>query len=167
MKAIAYLAILLLITGVVAAHTNETFTEAINLIKEKVPCDELSQEQLESIGDYYMEQMHPGEAHEAMDEMMGGEGSASLEQMHINMAESFYCNGNGDVGVTTYPNGMMGGMMNYQNTRTPYTAGMMGFSTGQRWTYDWLTTVLLLASIIILVFAANLAIQERKRSKKR
>ena len=61
-----------------------------------------------------MEQMHPGEAHETMDEMMGGEGSESLKQIHINMARFFYC---GESGA------MSSGMMNMMMGR-----GMMGSS---------------------------------------
>ncbi|HLC97410.1 MAG TPA: SHOCT domain-containing protein [Candidatus Nanoarchaeia archaeon] len=97
--------ILLLNFGLVAAH-GHNFAEIKQLLGLEVRCNELTEEQLEAIGDYYMEQMHPGEAHELMDEMMGGKGSESLKQMHIQMAKKLYCKE--DVG------GMMGsgGMMN-------------------------------------------------------
>ena len=65
--------IFLLILSVFSlAHGEETFSQAEDIIKDKVPCEDLSDEQLESLGDYYMEQMHPGESHTSMDEMMGG-----------------------------------------------------------------------------------------------
>jgi len=86
------------------------FAEAKILIDQKTPCDTLSDEQLEIIGEYYMEQMHPGEAHELMDTMMGGEDSASLRQAHISMAKRLYCgekSGSGMMGMMV--NGMMGG----------------------------------------------------------
>jgi len=109
-------------------------------------CDKLSNEQLEAIGDYYMEQMHPGEAHEIMDNMMGGEGSESLKQVHINMARRIYCNENIYIGY-----GMMGsgGMMNMMGR------GMMGnypasydYSNYGYWNIFW---ILLLAAVIFLV----------------
>ena len=91
-KTIFTIAVLsLLMAALVTAHGEEGFAAAEELIDSKVPCSELSEEQLELIGDYYMEQMHPGEAHEQMDAMMGGEGSESLRLMHIRMAQSFYC----------------------------------------------------------------------------
>ncbi len=100
---IILMAAVLLLPFNVLAHGEETFTAAEQIIQQKIPCNQLTDDQLEQLGDYYMEQMHPGEAHVQMDEMMGGEGSESLKQMHIRMAESFYC-GNHD--------SMTGGMMN-------------------------------------------------------
>src|SRR3989338_2228003 len=93
MESIKFVAILLIFTAafpIVLAH-ERNFTEATELIDSGASCEQLTDEQLESIGDYYMEQMHPGEAHEIMDERMGGEGSETLKQMHISIARSFYC----------------------------------------------------------------------------
>src|SRR3989344_3055175 len=98
------IAVLFLNLSLVSAHEHD-FNETKQLIDSGISCDKLTDEQLEAMGDYYMEQMHPGEAHEMMDQMMGGEGSDTLKQMHIQMAKRLYCNE--DVG------GMMGGgMMN-------------------------------------------------------
>ncbi len=102
--------------------------EGRNLIGSKVSCDDLNDEQLEAIGDYYMEQMHPGEQHEVMDEMMGGEGSESLGEMHINMARSFYC-GEHDM----MSSGMMNTMMGRSSTGMMGSSGMM---EGKK-TYDY------------------------------
>src|SRR3989344_4244389 len=95
----------------------DDFEKAKKIIDAKTPCSQLTEAQLESIGDYLMEQMHPGEAHEQMDKMMGGEGSESLRLMHIAMAKRIYCNdysGMADYGfMGMMGNGMMsGGMMN-------------------------------------------------------
>jgi hypothetical protein len=99
--------IILLNASLVYAHSESDFVQAKELIDSGISCSELSEEQLESIGEYYMEQMHSGEAHEAMDEMMGGEGSESLKQMHINMARNNYCKEN----TMMNNNGMMNGML--------------------------------------------------------
>lgn len=87
------LVVALLVLPFVAAHGAESFAQAQSLIAQNASCSTLSEEQLEMIGDYYMEQMHPGEAHEMMDAMHGGEGSLELGQMHTAMARNIYCDG--------------------------------------------------------------------------
>src|SRR3989338_4638663 len=85
---VLYFIIALLSIGIVFSQSDEEiFKEAKQLIDAKTPCNELTEDQLEHIGDYLMEQIHPGEAHEVMDKMMGGEGSESLKFMHIAMAK--------------------------------------------------------------------------------
>ena len=114
---------LLLNLSLVSSHGD--FAETKQLIDSGISCDKLTDEELETMGDYYMEQMHPGEAHEIMDNMMGGEGSESLKQVHINMAKRLYCNENIYIGY-----GMMssGGMMNMMNNFIGYE--MMSGRTG-------------------------------------
>ena len=149
MKKITSILVILLLSIVVVlaqeSHDSE-IEEGKKLVESKMSCDKLSNEQLEAIGDYYMEQMHPGEAHEIMDNMMGGEGSESLKQVHINMARRIYCNENIYIGY-----GMMGsgGMMNMLGR------GMMGnypasydYSNYGYWNIFW---ILLLAAVIFLV----------------
>jgi len=113
---IVIFSMLLLSVSLVSAHEHN-FAETKQLIDSGIGCDKLTDEQLESIGDYYMEQMHPGEAHEIMDNMMGGEGSESLKQVHINMAKRLYCNENVYIGYGMMGGGMMNMMMG---------SGMMG-----------------------------------------
>ena len=116
--AILIFSILLLNINLIFAHEHN-FDETKQLIDSGISCNSLTDEQLESIGDYYMEQMHPGEAHEMMDQMMGGEGSDSLKQMHIQMGKRLYCNE--DIG------GMMGGgMMNMMMGNNMMGSGGMG-----------------------------------------
>src|SRR3989338_8251222 len=94
--------ILLLSLSLVSAISQQEINEAKSLIDSKVSCDNLADEQLEIIGEYYMKQMHPGESHKLMHKMMGlEEGAEEEEQFHINMAQAIYCNEN------------VGGMMNY------------------------------------------------------
>lgn len=132
--------ILLLSLNLVSAHGEETFAQAEEIIESKISCDQLTDEQLETVGDYYMEQMHPGETHETMDEIMGGEGSESLRQMHVNIARSFYCGehemmGSGmmDMIMGRTDAGMMSsGMIDFKDTLggNKMVFGMMGDTAG-------------------------------------
>ena len=147
----AIMVVLLMNISLAFAHEHN-FDETKQLIDSGISCDKLTDEQLEAMGDYYMEQMHPGEAHEMMDQMMGGEGSDSLKQMHIQMAKRLYCNeGDGEM------MDMMGeGMMNMMGGQTPQTnmiQGMMG-NSGYfgYWNFLNVLYVILLIGLIILVY---------------
>ncbi len=105
--------VLVLLSFVAFAHGEEDTAEAERLVNERVSCDQLTEDQLEGIGDYLMEQMHPGELHELMDERMGGEGSESLHQAHVGMAEHLFCGKS-----SSFSGGMMGNL------------GMMGAAGG-------------------------------------
>ncbi len=132
--------VLLLHINSVLAYEHD-FTEVKQLINSGIDCDKITDEQLEAIGDYYMEQMHPGESHELMDNMMGGEGSESLKQVHINMAKRLYCNDNVYIGY-----GMMGsgGMMNMMGS---YPASY-DYSDYGYWNIFWIS---LFAAVIFLI----------------
>jgi len=138
---IVIFSMLLLSVSLVSAHEHN-FNETKQLIDSGISCDKLTDGQLEAMGDYYMEQMHPGEAHEMMDQMMGGEGSESLRQVHINMAKRLYCNE--DIG------GMMdGGMMNMMGS------GMIGnypayYGYNNFWNVLWM--VFLIGAIALIVW---------------
>ena len=123
----AFAIVLFLNLSLVNAVTQQELSEAKSLIDSKISCDNLTNEQLEIIGEYYMEQMHPGEANELMDEMMGGEGSESLKTVHINMAKTIYCNEN----VSSY--------------------GMMGSSNFGYWNFLNILYLILLIGIIVLI----------------
>lgn len=102
--------------------------QSVSTVQE-LNLSKVSDDDWERLGDAVMELQHPGEAHEVMDRMMGGEGSDSLRQMHINMGQAYlgYGSGNG-----YYGSGMMmgGGMMGYGNNRNfNAPAGMMGFGS--------------------------------------
>ncbi len=118
------------------AQADDMITQGKQLADSNVSCGNLSEGQLEAIGDYYMEQLHPGAQHAAMERMMGGEGSESLRQAHIQMAEVLYC-GKADTQVTYA--GMMGlapmmgrltgtGIANYSGLSSAFR-GMMGQGT--------------------------------------
>lgn len=105
----------------VSAHSgsdHSDFSDIQQLIDNPVDCSQLTDDQLERIGDYFMEQMHSGEGHEKMDAMMGGEGSQRLRERHIMMGQSFYCNDSSF--------GMMGsGMMSFGQAGMGYGFGFL------------------------------------------
>ncbi len=153
---------MLTFSSVIAVEEDE-FADAKQLIAAKTSCSTLSDEQLEKIGDYYMEQMHPGNAHKLMEEMMGGEGSAQLKQMHILMAKRLYCKE--DVDVPGY--GMMSssGMMVGKTKMMGYGTGMMG-SAGW-WNFTYILYVLLLLGLVIVVFLWIIKLWKSLNEKKR
>ena len=91
------------------------------MINSKITCDKLTDDQLEIIGEYYMEQMMPGESHKRAHEMMGlTEGSEYEEQFHINLAIRSYCEENiGMMGRNRWY-GMMGNYPNYYDSSYNY-----------------------------------------------
>ncbi len=141
--AFVILAALVLAAVSVFAHAAD-FNETKRLISSNVACGELSDEQLEEIGEYYMEQMHPGESHDFMHQRMGlVEGSAAEEKFHISLAKTMYC---GELSA-----GMMGmgagGMMGSAGS------GMMGayYGAGSLAGILWLIILILLAVALSLL----------------
>ena len=173
-KTIYLLAFLFAGIGILFAQSDaDAIAQGKALVDSKASCDNLTQEQLESIGEYYMEQMHPSRQHEYMDGMMGGEGSESLRSAHIQMGQVIYC-GKTDTPLTY--GGMMGmGMMDgygagatggYGMMGTGARSGMMGFASGSQGygmmgygypSYGWgitdILVVILLIGLILLVYA--------------
>ena len=154
-----FIVVLLLNLYLVNAITQQEINEAKSLIDSKVGCKNLSDPQLEIIGEYYMEQMMPGEAHKRADEMMGlKEGSEDEEQFHVNMAKTIYCDESGMMG-----GGMMSGMMgnNYQNPQknSPYQNIFSGF---QIFLYMILTLVIVVL-ILIIILLINKNKQKRRK----
>lgn len=177
-----YILIFLIVisVGIVAAHSDEDFAQAEKIISQNISCQGLSSEQLEMLGDYFMEQIHPGEAHEYMDQMMGGEGSESLKQMHINMAYRFYCTQNeGSKNYEEYgmmsSNGMMGGGMigsEGYNLRTNSDSsnsysGMMGnlYSGTAPNIFSLIVGLLVIIVLILLIVLLIKKIQSPRRRR--
>lgn len=73
------------------AEHEESFVKAQEIITQGIKCESLNDSDLEMIGEFFMEQMHPGEAHIRMDEMMSRGNDERLKEIHINMAYRFYC----------------------------------------------------------------------------
>ncbi|MDD5749337.1 MAG: hypothetical protein PHO91_00935 [Patescibacteria group bacterium] len=150
---------------VLAANVSD-HEEAQSLIEQKTECSQLSDGQLEKIGDYYIELMAPDQGHEAMDQMMGGEGSESLRQAHILMARRWYCGdaiGMGMMGMMTgnYGPRMMNWGSNQNNQFGLYGNGMMGSGWGSNMMYGfsyrggWMIAIYVLVVIFLLVGIAT------------
>lgn len=139
---------ILLLSALVSAgeHHQSAIEEGKNLVESGISCDELDDEQLEAIGEYYMEQMHPGEAHEAVHEMMGiEEGTEYHKRLHVNIAQMMYC---GEGGMM----GMMGG--NMMGRQTPIQTYMMQEMRGDQsrdlTIFDSLYIILLIGLIVLV-----------------
>lgn len=169
-KIILIFGILLLSVSLVLANGNHQseIAEGKKLIESKIDCSKLTDEQLEAIGEYYMEQMHPGEAHELMHKMMGiEEGTEYHKQFHVNIARMIYC---GDNNTGMMDSGMMGGNMMMPMMRmmmggyggmgnmigNTFDYGMMGNPFGYNywgflniiWLLFWITIIVLLIWLI-------------------
>src|SRR3989338_3203600 len=144
--------VLLLNLSLVSAITEQEINEARDLLDSKITCDKLTNEQLEIIGEYYMEQMMPGEAHKRAHEMMGlKDGSEAEEQFHINIARRSYC------GETSTGFGMMGrGMMG--NYPPYYNYGYNSF-----WNGPW--TIFLIGAIIFVIWIIYKLTRKEKDSE--
>ena len=162
-KQLIYFLIFVFCAGIVYSAADE-FAEAKKLIDAKTQCSKLTEKQLEGIGDYLMEQMHPGQAHELMDKMMGGEGSESLKLMHIAIAKRLYCNEINDVvnyGLMGYGRGTnYGGMMKMMGSGF-FGTNMMGYGSGygmmENYKYGYfgflsLLWIILSVGLVILVY---------------
>ena len=152
--------ILLSLSLVVAQedHENE-IEEGKQLVKGGISCNDLTEEQLEAIGEYYMEQMHPREAHEIMDEMMGGEGSESLRQVHINMAKRLYCNDKIYIGYGMMGGNMMGNGMMY-NLIQPGMMNNYGYGY-----FNFLYMLLIIGLIVLVVLVIIKLIKDLSKKK--
>jgi len=164
-KLFALVVLTLILFNFTAAHEEETFAQAEEIIKQKISCDNLTNEQLEILGEHYMEQMHPGEAHELMDDMMGGEGSESLKQVHINMGSVFYCGENKTMSSDMMMQMMNGGMMGYgMMGRTNYGYGMTGNYSGYN-IINWIFVILAIIVLVLLIFWLIKQIQKEGNKK--
>ncbi len=161
---------ILLMSTTAVAHTGEDeLAVGKELVEEGASCDNLGDEQLEAIGEYLMEQMHPGEAHELMHQMMGiAQGTSYHDQFHVNLAQAMYCDtATGGADAATGGSGMMGagGMMPMMRMMPMMSAmagqgaqGMMGsfgygsYGSGYSNLVNVLYVVLLLGLIGLVYF---------------
>lgn len=118
--------------------------------QKDINCQAVSDEQFEELGDAAMGTMVFGDQqHEAMDDMMGGEGSESLRAMHIGMGQRYLNCAQGQFGTGGMMNMMVsdgqregGSMMGNYYGRS----GMMGGS----WRVDrWLVVIGVILALVV------------------
>ncbi len=130
--------------------------------QSQLDCAKVGDVQFEKLGDAYMEAVHPGQAHTYMEQMMGGEGSATLKTAHVNMGRAYLgCWSNYNATPLTMP--MMGGagmMFVPSNNAGQQGWGMMGRGFGSGWNmmggYSWfgLITMVLVWALLLLGIVA-------------
>jgi hypothetical protein len=142
--------ILLLAPFAFAHEHEEEVAEGKRLVESKADCGSLTDEQLEAVGEYLMETMHPGESHEKMHEIMGlEEDSPAHKQHHIHMAQMMYCNKEMMKGGMMGPGMMKGGMMNARMMgQTMNGYNMMGTT----WTVASILWLIALAGLVVLIW---------------
>ena len=125
---------------------------------KQLDCTRITDEHLEILGDAIMEKMSGShELHEQMDVMMGGEGSASLAQMHTAMGKNW-------LGCNILVQGMGPGMMGGANVNMmPMMMRMMGNYYPAY--YNSFDTILIVAIVGWIMFAAVLTYFYSKRKK--
>lgn len=157
-------------------ETLQDIYESQNVLnQEDMSCAAVTDEQFERLGDTYMSVLHPDEAqHEAMDAMMGGEGSDSLRQAHINMGRSYLgCWSDYDSYPLSMPmmgwNGMMGNGsygpdFNSFNQHSMMGYGFGGFGGSLLMVLFW---ILIIIGIVALVkYTMGVGSQHREDSLK-
>lgn len=127
---------------------------------KQLDCGKIPDADFEKLGDALMERMASHDVHEQMDAMMGGEGSASLQQMHIVMGRNWLSCNQGTMGQ-----GMMGGM---PSSMMPMMMRMMGnyypaFYSG----YDLALLIAVVGWVLFFISVFYLHSVKRKIRKKR
>jgi len=68
--------------GILSSHNAQNI--------QQLDCEKITDQEWENLGEAVMGEMHPDPTeHEAMDKMMGGEGSESLRQAHVRMGQNY------------------------------------------------------------------------------
>src|SRR3989338_7102221 len=178
---VAALALAMASVGPIAAHSGDDLTldqmlqqmyeaQGVSRISD-IDCEKIDDHTLEDLGDAFMSVVHPDpDVHEAMDQMMGGEGSESLRFAHIRMGQSYLgCSGGSWYGpmmgsATGY--GMMGsGMMGYNYSGKSWDMMGQGSWGSSAWTFMsvfWISLwILIVLGIILLII--KLANQVKKQ----
>ncbi len=156
------------VTGVqsspaISASLQAIYTSQAISDQSKVDCSKVSDGEFETLGDAVMGYGITEQRHTAMENMMGGEGSATLKQAHITMGRSYLgCWANYKAG----PMSMMGYSLGNSSSASygPFGYGMMGaysgglgmmsgFSSGHFYWFCAITLILFWIALILSILA--------------
>ncbi len=125
---------------------------------EQLNCNKIPASEFEELGDAVMERMvGNSELHDQMDAMMGGEGSASLTQMHVAMGKNW-------LSCTSFQ-GMMGNNMMPMMMRMMgnyYPSYYTGYNTAFLFAILGWGLVIVLIVILVLILTGNINIKKRR-----
>jgi len=152
---------------------NELYSNQNVSTIQDLDCSKISMDDFERLGDAVMEELHPGEVHEEMDQMMGGEGSDSLEQMHVNMG-SMYLGCSYRDNYNNYSRSMMGRNTSGDDRNQYYKSRSTGTGPGSMmnnysygllggYGYNILSTLTWLALIIFLSSGTYFFIKQSRK----
>jgi hypothetical protein len=121
----------------------------------QIVCNKVTDSQFQKLGDAYMGLGITEQQHNAMENMMGGEGSATLTQAHTNLGRAYIgCWANYSSGPSVMP--MMGGYGTSINQPYNY-GGMMGGYYGGYGLFGLITMILIaILSILGITFLVKL-----------
>ena len=114
---------------------------------DQLSCEDVTDSEWEELGEAVMSLAHPDpDQHAAMDQMMGGEGSETLKQAHINMGQAY-------AGCASGSYGMMGGML-ATNPSGASGSGMGWFTNmGQgQGAWGWFGALLMWLIVFAVIF---------------
>ncbi len=165
MKKIFYIltSFILIFPFLSSAHNNFSLDKILTDImqsqnikeKNQIVCEKVTDEQFEELGEALMSLMHPDEnEHALMDQMMGGEGSESLKDMHIIMGKRYLRCGDAAVGMPMMQMMGRGGDYDYMMGRNMMGYNSFGADAGWSW-FTWILMilfwVLIIAGFIVLI----------------
>ena len=130
--------------------------------QSKVSCSKVTDVQFEKLGDAVMGSGISEQQHAQMENMMGGEGSATLDRAHLTMGRSYLgCWANYNSGPVNIS--MMNGNLssNYsESANRPWR--MMGDSHGD---YFWLGSVTMVLFWVLLILSIVALVKSLKKNK--
>jgi uncharacterized membrane protein len=138
---------------------------------DQINPNRVNQQMLAQLGDAVMDQLVPNEReHAYMDQMMGGEGSQTLEAMHRALGYNYLANGGRlPWGAMPFGPGMMGNGYGFRGGAPGYGYGPHMFGYGLRGlrALRWIPPILIFLLLSAVVVLAVLLATRRRRSSER
>lgn len=136
-------------TNITAALKNIFDSQSVS-DQSKIDCSKVTDSQFEKLGDAYMGLGISEQQHTAMENIMGGEGSATLTQAHINMGRSYLGCWSNYKGGPSISSPMMGQYGIVSGNMMGWSTMMGGYYGNSIWA-GWPTMILIWAVLILVV----------------